>query len=586
MSQTQKALELLRDEFRAEAHSGPKLYHAMFHYRGVRQLDMGKSAAHCGGPHLCNSADDTGFEIGFYFRQPGTTFCKYQLTEFFRLSEATVRCIDFTNLPPLPTDKTKFIQQVLEYPTRSWLSALYRIAWHNVNPLLRAEPSVNGEFVGSELHYANHLVDDCMGGIRWRACVPLSPDVFLASSIAIDYLLSITMSERQFMELAISEARKCLGEGDRANPKVGAVVVKDGKVLAAAYRGELESGEHAEFTALEKKLSGEKLAGSTVYATLEPCTARNEPKIPCANRLIERKVRRVVIGMLDPNPAIRGLGVQMLIDHGVEVEHFPSELNVELHELNREFVREQKAKIHALPKEVPLVPPIKTGGLWDLHRRFIDAQDRFPREVAFAIAMIPNDERRAWAEVQDWFGDVPMGPVRPDGWRCMRYASGEDTAETVLLPATESNGPIKVPVISPLEAWRCWLLRQTPNSPYPTNALNLFLSLANDACRLLGIQSCGMQLKELFVPGKAGEFQHLMRWVVEQLSDGECQKMTWLDPPHHQTRFVMNERSTNKRWFVEMPCAFQAVAVALEKHLAGKGHPWPRPEALKVPSSS
>jgi pyrimidine deaminase RibD-like protein len=148
--------------------------------------------------------------------------------------------------------------------------------------------------------------------------------------------------EREFMELAIAEARKCVGEDGRSHPKVGAVVVKDGTLLASAHRGELGEGEHAEFTALERKLADEIVAGATVYATLEPCTTRNHPKVPCANRLIERKVERVVIGMLDPNPAICGKGERFLREHGIVVDRFPNELIIQLEELNRDFTRAQR----------------------------------------------------------------------------------------------------------------------------------------------------------------------------------------------------------------------------------------------------
>src|SRR5207247_7361223 len=106
----------------------------------------------------------------------------------------------------------------------------------------------------------------------------------------------------EYMQLAVDEARKTKFENTTPHPYVGVVIVKNGKVIVAAYRGEMGAGDHAEFIALEKKLKDESVAGATLYTTLEPCATRNHPKIPCAERLVERKIARVVMGMLDPNP--------------------------------------------------------------------------------------------------------------------------------------------------------------------------------------------------------------------------------------------------------------------------------------------
>ncbi len=149
--------------------------------------------------------------------------------------------------------------------------------------------------------------------------------------------------DRRFALLAIEEAKKSVAEDRRAHPKVGAVIVKDGKVLAKAHRGE-NPKSHAEYVALEKKLSSETLAGATVYTTLEPCTKRNSPKICCAQRLVDRRVTRVFIGMLDPNPDVRGLGDQLLSEAGIETQLFPRDLRAQVEEMNREFIRDQKAK--------------------------------------------------------------------------------------------------------------------------------------------------------------------------------------------------------------------------------------------------
>jgi pyrimidine deaminase RibD-like protein/NTP pyrophosphatase (non-canonical NTP hydrolase) len=148
--------------------------------------------------------------------------------------------------------------------------------------------------------------------------------------------------ERHFMQLAIEEAKRCKSEDGRAHPRVGAVVVHNGVVLASGHRGELKPGEHAEYTVLERKLEDEIVAGAVVYTTLEPCTTRNHPKVPCADRLVARKVARVVIGMLDPNPQIRGTGQLKLREANIATEFFPADLMSKLEELNRDFTRAQR----------------------------------------------------------------------------------------------------------------------------------------------------------------------------------------------------------------------------------------------------
>ncbi len=152
-------------------------------------------------------------------------------------------------------------------------------------------------------------------------------------------------ADTQFMRLALEQAKKCVAE-ERADPppKVGAVLVKDGKVLGEAFRGELGSGEHAEFSLLGKKLKDAALAGATLYVTLEPCTARNPPKSPCAQHIIDRKIARVVIGALDPNRDILGTGIIALQEAGIEVALPKKQQADEAAELNREFIHFHKQR--------------------------------------------------------------------------------------------------------------------------------------------------------------------------------------------------------------------------------------------------
>jgi pyrimidine deaminase RibD-like protein len=133
-----------------------------------------------------------------------------------------------------------------------------------------------------------------------------------------------SLTLRECMELAVQEARRCESETQgKVTPFVGAVVVgRDGSLLGSAYRGEMEPGEHAEYTLLEKKLGTATLAGASLFTTLEPCTERNPPKLPCVDRIWDRRVARAYIGMLDPNSVVRGLGVRKLQSVGIEVQLF------------------------------------------------------------------------------------------------------------------------------------------------------------------------------------------------------------------------------------------------------------------------
>lgn len=146
-------------------------------------------------------------------------------------------------------------------------------------------------------------------------------------------------SEQQYMEKAITLAKKCRPEDGRAHPKVGVVIVtKDNKVLSA-FRGQTGDGDHAEFAALDKKNQHRSFAGATVYTTLEPCSSRKPPKIDCAQRLIDAKVKKVWIGMKDPNPDIDGKGIDKLRNANIEVVMFDEGLRTIIESMNRNFRR-------------------------------------------------------------------------------------------------------------------------------------------------------------------------------------------------------------------------------------------------------
>ncbi len=168
-------------------------------------------------------------------------------------------------------------------------------------------------------------------------------------------------TDRQLMLRAIDLARKCRSEPGKISPKVGVIIARDGKALGEAFRGEKAPGEHAEFTLLERKLAKKTLAGATLFTTLEPCKSRDHPKIACADRIIERRIKRVFIGILDPNDRIRGRGELGLRAAGIEIARFDPDLMPEIEELNRDFMREHATGFRRRRTKAQTTDPVKPG---------------------------------------------------------------------------------------------------------------------------------------------------------------------------------------------------------------------------------
>lgn len=116
------------------------------------------------------------------------------------------------------------------------------------------------------------------------------------------------------MKLALDLAKKGIGLVN-PNPMVGAVIVKDNKIIGKGYH-EKYGQNHAEVNAI--KSATESIEGSTMYVTLEPCSHYgNTP--PCVDRIIKNKISKVVIASHDPNPLVSGRGIKKLRENGIEV---------------------------------------------------------------------------------------------------------------------------------------------------------------------------------------------------------------------------------------------------------------------------
>lgn len=135
-----------------------------------------------------------------------------------------------------------------------------------------------------------------------------------------------------FMNLALKLALKGKGK-TLPNPMVGALVVKDNRIVGRGYHK--KAGQpHAEVLALDE--AGVKAQGAILYVTLEPCAHFGRTP-PCVDKIIESGIRKVIVGMVDPNPVNNGKGIQVLKAHKIKVE--AGFLEDRLRKLNEVFIK-------------------------------------------------------------------------------------------------------------------------------------------------------------------------------------------------------------------------------------------------------
>ena len=144
--------------------------------------------------------------------------------------------------------------------------------------------------------------------------------------------MTADLKEDGFMRTALKLARRGAGRVS-PNPMVGAVIVKHGKIKGEGYH-RFFGGAHAEINALEQ--AGKAAQGADIYVNLEPCSHFGKTA-PCVDALIKSGIKRVFIGMVDPNPEVSGRGVKKLKKAGIEVKQ--GILEKECRRLNESFIK-------------------------------------------------------------------------------------------------------------------------------------------------------------------------------------------------------------------------------------------------------
>jgi diaminohydroxyphosphoribosylaminopyrimidine deaminase/5-amino-6-(5-phosphoribosylamino)uracil reductase len=123
------------------------------------------------------------------------------------------------------------------------------------------------------------------------------------------------LTDESYIKLAIEIAKKGMGSV-APNPLVGCVIIKNERIVGAGFH-EKYGGKHAEINAIESAI--ESVEGSSMFLNLEPCNHSGLTP-PCTDKIIESKIKRVVVGTLDMNPLVSGSGIKKLKSAGIEVK--------------------------------------------------------------------------------------------------------------------------------------------------------------------------------------------------------------------------------------------------------------------------
>ena len=201
----------------------------------------------------------------------------------------------------------------------------------------------------------------------------------MGSDTVFKKAIGIKFDPRQLMEKAVEVMNHSINEprpDKKASPLVGAVLLKPDGTVDTAFRGELRQGDHAEYTLLERKHRDERLDGSVLFATLEPCApgARKHPKLACAERIVNARIAEVWVGMEDPDPTVDRQGIRYLEQNGIKVRLFDLDLQERIREANKLFIaqafkRAAEAKDRNAARPLPLSKwdePLAGVGLADL----------------------------------------------------------------------------------------------------------------------------------------------------------------------------------------------------------------------------
>ncbi|MCY6960535.1 bifunctional diaminohydroxyphosphoribosylaminopyrimidine deaminase/5-amino-6-(5-phosphoribosylamino)uracil reductase RibD [Clostridium brassicae] len=215
--------------------------------------------------------------------------------------------------------------------------------------------------------------------------------------------------DKEYMKRAIELAKK--GEGlTKPNPLVGAIIVKNNKVIGEGYH-EFYGGPHAEVNAFRN--ATEDVKGAKMYVTLEPCSHYGKTP-PCAKAIIENGIKEVVIGMKDPNPLVAGKGIKILEENGIKVSC--GVLEDEVRQINDIFIKyiTTKKPFCIMKTAMTMDGKIATyigDSKWitnDLSRQYVHKIRNRVSAIMVGIGTVLADNPRLTTRLEDKIGSDPI----------------------------------------------------------------------------------------------------------------------------------------------------------------------------------
>ena len=284
---------------------------------------------------------------------------------------------------------------------------------------------------------------------------------------------------RELMEMAVEAMRCSVSEprGDaKASPLVGAVLWKPDGSIDTACRGELRAGDHAELTVLERKNRDRALDDAVLFVTLEPCApgSRANPKLSCAERIVLARIKRVWVGIEDPDPTVDRKGIQYLQDRGVTVHMFDRDLQEAIRKENASFIDQALVRASAAEDEaqkaITLSPLECASMVVDMPDLSNAALEQY-REAAGITDEVESPEFARRLALQGLLVEEADGRLTPSGFGALLFGAAPRSAipqagilATVYLPdgreeTADFDGP---QVLAANEALR-WLRHKLPD---------------------------------------------------------------------------------------------------------------------------